>query len=64
MRARSSRARREHAFTEGISLAFIVAAFVMALAGYFFGRLMPNSLPSRIIPSAVEEKASLPLDAS
>ena len=37
---------------------------VMAVAGYFFGRLMPNSLPSRIIPSAVEEKASLPLDAS
>ena len=59
-----------HAFTEGISLAFVAAALIMALAGYFFGRLMPNSLPNRIIPSAVEEPpvaditASLPLDAS
>ena len=53
-----------HTFTEGVSLAFVVAALIMAVAGYFFGRLMPNSLPDRIIPSAVESHDTLPLDAS
>ncbi|RPI10200.1 MAG: MFS transporter, partial [Actinobacteria bacterium] len=42
----------QHAFTRGIGLAFLVAAVVMAVAGYFYGRLMPESLPSRIIPSS------------
>jgi hypothetical protein len=37
----------QHAFTQGVGLAFLLAAGVMALAGYFYGRLMPNSLPSR-----------------
>jgi hypothetical protein len=52
------------AFTEGISLAFVVAAVIMAIAGYVFGRLMPNSLPTRIIPSAVQTSETLELDAS
>jgi hypothetical protein len=41
----------QHAFTRGVGLAFLVAAVVMAVAGYFYGRLMPDALPSRIIPS-------------
>ncbi len=42
----------QHAFTRGVGLAFLVAAVVMAVAGYFYGRLMPDALPSRIIPSS------------
>ena len=53
----------QQAFTDGISLAFMVAAMIMVLAGYFYGRLMPNSLPSRIIPSSVENKDTLELDS-
>ncbi|HTN80724.1 MAG TPA: DHA2 family efflux MFS transporter permease subunit [Acidimicrobiales bacterium] len=53
----------QHAFTQGVSLAFIVAAGIMAVAGYAFGRLMPNALPSRIIPSVAESTATLELDA-
>ncbi len=54
----------QQAFTDGISLAFLVAAVIMVLAGYFYGRLMPNSLPSRIIPSPVESEDNVELDAS
>ena len=54
----------QHAFTDGIGLAFLVAAGIMAIAGYLYGRLMPNSLPNRIISSNFESSDALELDAS
>jgi hypothetical protein len=60
----------QRAFTDGVTLAFWVAAGIMLVAGYVFGRLMPNSLPNRIIPSTFETPtetegtATVELDAS
>ena len=48
----ASRAKPSTRSREGVGLAFLVAAVVMAVAGYFYGRLMPDALPSRIIPSS------------
>ncbi len=53
-----------HTFTQGITLAFAVAAVVMAVAGYVYGRWMPNSLPNRIIPSDVDSRETLTLGES